>query len=435
MNEFKGTKVLLEENEVPRRYYNVLPDLPSPLPAPLNPVTREPVRPEELEAIFPKEIVRQEASMERFVSIPEPVREALLLLGRPTPLYRARRLEARLKTPARIYFKHEGLNPCGSHKPNTAVAQAYYNAREGVEKLVTETGAGQWGTALAYATQMFGLDCEVFMVSTSFNQKPYRKIIMETYGARVHSSPSEQTAFGRQVRLTNPDHPGSLGIAISEAIETVVTGKKSKYALGSVLNHVLLHQSVIGLETKAQLAKIEENPDVLIGCVGGGSNFGGFALPFLKDKLDGRNNARFIAVEPTACPTLTEGRYGYDFGDTAGMTPLLMMHSLGKDFVPSPIHAGGLRYHGMAPIISLLAKNKLLEPYAFSQHEVFEAAALFAETEGIVAAPESAHAIRATVDEALACKKDSEARTIVFNLSGHGLFDLDGYRRYLEGGI
>ncbi|MDD5336992.1 MAG: TrpB-like pyridoxal phosphate-dependent enzyme [Candidatus ainarchaeum sp.] len=430
-------KITLEEDEVPRNFQNILPDLPKPLEPPLNPATNKPVGPSDLEAIFPKEVIRQEVSQERFIPIPEEVREALLVLGRPTPLFRARRLEKALKTPAKIYFKHEGLNPCGSHKPNTAVAQAYYNMKEGVEKLATETGAGQWGTALSYATMLFGLGCEVFMVKSSFAQKPYRKIMMETYGAKVHASPSEITSYGKKVLKEKPNHPGTLGVAISEAIETVVTDKKgkTKYSLGSVLNHVLLHQSVIGQEVRAQLAKADEQADYVIGCIGGGSNFGGIALPLIYDKLKGKNNTEFIAVEPIACPSTTKGEYKYDFGDSAGMTPLMKMYTLGKDFIPDPLHAGGLRYHGMAPIISLLVNEKMVKPVAYKQKEVFEAAMVFARSEGIIAAPESSHAIKAAIDKALECRKKNEEKTIVFNLSGHGLLDLGGYADYLAGKI
>ncbi|MBS3070479.1 TrpB-like pyridoxal phosphate-dependent enzyme [Candidatus Micrarchaeota archaeon] len=431
--EFKGEKILLGEDDVPKSYYNIAADLPVQLPPPLNPQTREPIGPEALQAIFPKEIIRQEVSSERFIPIPGEVREALLRMGRPSPLFRARRLEQKLKTPAKIFFKHEGLNPCGSHKPNTAIAQAYYNAKEGVETLVTETGAGQWGTALAYASMLFGLECKVFMVSASFHQKPYRKIVMEAYGAEVFASPSRETKFGKSVLKENPSHTGSLGIAISEAIETVVSTKNAKYSLGSVLNHVLMHQTVIGLETQKQLEIAGENADVIIGCVGGGSNFGGIAFPFMRDKIKEKSETKFIAVEPKACPSLTQGKYEYDFGDTAGMTPLMKMHTLGRNFVPSPIHAGGLRYHGMAPLVSALVDQKLVEPKAFDQKQVFEAALLFAQTEGVIPAPESAHAIKAAVDEALECKRKGEAKTIVFNLSGHGLFDLDGYKQFMAG--
>ena len=429
------SKILLEENDVPRNFYNVLPDLPRKMDPPLHPGTKEPVDPSMLEAIFPKEVVRQEMSSERFIPIPPEIRDALLASGRPSPLFRARRLEKHLKTPAKIYFKHEGLNPCGSHKPNTAIAQAYYNMKEGVEKLATETGAGQWGTALAYATMLFGLKCEVFMVKISFEQKPYRQIMMETYGATVHASPSKHTSFGKKVLQSDPEHGGSLGIAISEAIETVVSDKtgKSKYSLGSVLNHVMLHQTVIGQEVRQQLEMAGEKPDYVIGCIGGGSNFAGIALPLYYDKLKGKNSAEFIAVEPSACPSTTKGEYRYDFGDTAGMTPLLKMYTLGKDFVPSKIHAGGLRYHGMSPIISMLVAEKVVKPVSYGQKEVFDAAMLFARTEGIIAAPESSHAIKAAIDKAVECKKKNEEKTIVFNLSGHGLLDLGGYQAYMEG--
>jgi tryptophan synthase beta chain len=430
-----SVKILLDENEVPRQFYNILPDLPHPLAPPLHPGTGKPASPSDFEAIFSKAVIAQEMSSERFIPIPGEVRDALLRSGRPSPLFRARRLEARLKTPAKIYFKHEGLNPCGSHKPNTAIAQAYYNMKEGVEHLVTETGAGQWGTALSYASLLFGLDCKVFMVRTSFDSKPYRKMLIETYGATIFASPSRETKFGQKVLLEKPDHPGSLGIAISEAIECVVSDpkKKSKYSLGSVLNHVLLHQTVIGQETSLQLAMADEKPDYVIGCIGGGSNFAGIAFPLLYDKLKGKNNAQFIAVEPESCPSTTKGEFKYDFGDTAGMTPLIKMYTLGKDFIPPSIHAGGLRYHGMAPTVSALVAEKLVHPVSYGQKEVFEAGVLFARTEGIVAAPESCHAIKAAIDTALECKKRNEAKTIVFNLSGHGLLDLAGYSQFLEG--
>jgi tryptophan synthase beta chain len=431
------TKIVLDENEVPKDFYNILPDLPTPLAPPLHPGTRQPASPSDFEAIFPKEIIRQEMSPDRFIPIPSEVRDALLASGRPSPLFRAHRLEKYLKTPAKIYFKHEGLNPCGSHKPNTAIAQAYYNMKEGAEKLYTETGAGQWGTALSYATMLFGMKCEVFMVKVSFDQKPYRKMIIETYGATVHASPSRHTEYGKKVLGEKPDHTGSLGIAISEAIEAVVTDrtKKSKYSLGSVLNHVMLHQTVIGQEVRAQLAKAEETPDYVIGCIGGGSNFAGISFPLIYDKMKGKNSAEFIAVEPSSCPSTTKGEYRYDFGDTAGMTPLLKMYTLGKDYVPSAIHAGGLRYHGMAPTVSSLVKDGLVRPVSYDQHEVFEAAVTFARTEGVIAAPESSHAIKAAIDVALECKKKNEEKTIVFNLSGHGLLDLYGYQQYLEGKI
>ena len=428
-------KVMLDENDVPKQFYNIAPDLKTPLAPPIHPGTKEPVPPEAFYPLFPKEVVKQEYSKERFIPIPDEVRDALLRAARPTPLYRATRLEKHLKTPAKIYFKYEGVNPCGSHKPNTAIAQAYYNMKEGVEKLFTETGAGQWGTALAYATMLFGLQCEVYMVKVSFEQKPYRKIMIETYGASVHASPSPRTEFGKKVLKEKPDHTGSLGIAISEAIEKVATDPthKSKYALGSVLNHVMLHQTVIGQEVRQQLAMEDEKADYVIGCIGGGSNFAGISLPLIYDKMHGKNNAEFIAVEPTSCPSTTKGKFEYDFGDTAGMTPLLKMYTLGRDFVAPSIHAGGLRYHGMAPIISNLVAEKMVTPVSYEQKEVFEAGMTFARTEGIIPAPESAHAIKAAIDKALECKKNNEAKTIVFNLSGHGLLDLGGYAMYLEG--
>ncbi|MDD5022679.1 MAG: TrpB-like pyridoxal phosphate-dependent enzyme [Candidatus ainarchaeum sp.] len=423
----KDTKVILDENEIPKYFYNILPDLPEPLAPPLNPLTQEPISPKDLEVIFPKELIRQEMSEEHKIKIPDEVLDALIRMGRPSPLFRATNLEKFLKTPAKIYFKHEGLNPCGSHKPNTAIAQAYYNAKEGTEVLSTETGAGQWGSALSYSCLFFGLKCKVFMVRISFDQKPYRKVIMNTYGAEVYASPSTETDYGRTVLKRSPETPGSLGIAISEAIEIAAKNENTKYALGSVLNHVMLHQTIIGQEVQKQLNMIEETPDILIGCVGGGSNFAGFSFPFIKDKIQGNLNAEFIAVEPTSCPTLTEGKYIYDHGDSAGMTPLLKMYSLGKDFIPPSIHAGGLRYHGMAPTISLLAKHKLITPEAYTQEEIFDAAKVFAKTEGIIPAPESAHAIKSAIVHALKCRKNNESKTIVFNLSGHGLLDLGAY--------
>jgi len=430
-------KILLDEEDVPRNFYNILPDLPRQLDPPLNPGTKEPIGPKDLEAIFPKELIRQEVSSERFIPIPPEVREALLRMGRTSPLIRAKRLEKNLKTPARIYFKYEGLNPCGSHKPNTAITQAYFNMKEGIENLATETGAGQWGTALSYASMLFGLKCKVFMVRVSYDQKPYRKIMMQTYGAEVHPSPSTVTPYGRKILSENPNHPGSLGIAISEALETVVGDKKrkTKYSLGSVLNHVLMHQTVIGQETREQLKMADETPDCVIGCVGGGSNFAGLAFPLIYDKMKGKNNAEFIAVEPEACPSMTKGEYRYDFGDSSGMTPLLKMHTLGKDFIPSPIHAGGLRYHGTAPILSLLVDEKVVKPIAYAQKPVFDAAMTFAKTEGIIPAPESSHAIKAAIDKALECKKKNQEKVIVFNLSGNGMLDLGSYQKYLEGKI
>ena len=435
MDYDKSIKIILDENEMPKSFYNILPDLPARLDPPLDPRTNEPVKGADLEAIFAKELVRQEMSGESVIAIPGEVREALLRMGRPSPLMRARRLEEKLKTPARIYFKHEGLNPCGSHKPNTAIAQAFYNMKEGTEALATETGAGQWGTALSYACMLFDMKCEVFMVKSSYEQKPYRKMMMHAYGATVHASPSSITEYGRKVLAASPGHPGTLGVAISEAIEMVVSDKsgKTKYSLGSVLNHVMLHQTVIGQEVRTQLAKADEKADYVIGCVGGGSNFAGISFPLIHDRLRGKNDTRFIAVEPDSCPSLTKGEYRYDHGDTAGMTPLLKMHTMGKDFIPSPIHAGGLRYHGMAPTVSLLASRGIVEPRAYKQKEVFEAGIMFARSEGIIPAPESSHAIKAAIDIALDCKKSGEQKTIVFNLSGHGLLDLAGFEQYLEG--
>ncbi|MFA5049918.1 MAG: TrpB-like pyridoxal phosphate-dependent enzyme [Candidatus Micrarchaeia archaeon] len=423
----KYNKIILDENELPKYYYNILPDLPEALPPPINPQTKEPISPKDLEIIFPKELIRQEMSKEPRIKIPDEIKEVLLKMGRPSPLIRAKYLEKYLKTPAKIYFKHEGLNPCGSHKPNTAIAQAYYNQKEGTETLSTETGAGQWGTALSYSCNFFGLKCEVFMVRISFDRKPHRKIMMQTYGADVYPSPSSKTEFGKAYLKKNPNTPGSLGIAISEAIEVAIKNENTKYSLGSVLNHVMLHQTVIGLEVKKQLEIAQETPDILIGCVGGGSNFAGFSFPFMKDKLKGNSNARFIAVEPSTCPTLTKGDYRYDHGDTAGLTPLLKMYTLGKDFIPPPIYAGGLRYHGMSPIISLLAKYNFVEPEAYPQKEVFDSARIFVRTEGIIPAPESAHAIHSAIKHAIICKEKNEKKTIVFNLSGHGLLDLGAY--------
>lgn len=425
-------KVTLEPEEVPDRWYNITPDLPEKLPPALHPGTREPLKAEEWEGLFPKELVRQEMSEERYIRIPEEVREALITIGRPSPLYRARRLEKALDTPARIYFKREDLSPAGSHKPNTAIAQAYYNKAEGVENLATETGAGQWGSALSSACALYGMKCTVFMVRSSYNSKPYRKFVMKMYGADVYSSPSNMTDYGRKVNQEDPSCSGSLGIAISEAVEMAVKGQKTKYALGSVLNHVMLHQTVIGLETQKQLEKIDEKPDMLIACVGGGSNFAGFTFPFIHDQKNGKCDAKFIAVEPDSVPSLTgaqsgQSTYDYDFGDTAGMTPMLKMHSLGHNFMPQAIHAGGLRYHGMSPQVSLLYKNKVIEAEALSQDETFKAGKLFAETEGIIAAPESCHAIASAINHARAAKKTGEEKVIVFNLSGHGLLDLQNY--------
>jgi tryptophan synthase beta chain len=427
-------KVLLTEDEIPSAWFNVMPALPNPPGPYLHPGTREPVTPDLLAPLFPMSLIQQEVSTDQWVDIPGPVIDTYRL-WRPTPLIRALDLERALGTPARIYYKYEGGSPAGSHKPNTAVAQAYYNAAEGIHRLTTETGAGQWGSALAFACARFGLECRVYMVRTSYDSKPYRRSMMEAWGAAVLASPSEETGAGRAVLEAQPDSPGSLGIAISEAVEAAAGAEDTHYALGSVLNHVLLHQTVIGLELKAQLAKVGEEPDVLVACVGGGSNFGGFTFPLLADKLAGRANMRVIAAEPTAAPTLTKGRYDYDLGDQAGMTPLLPMYTLGSDFVPAPIHAGGLRYHGDSPIVSVLAKDGHIEAVAYPQSKVFEAAVQFARTEGVLPAPEPAHAIRTVIDEALRCKEEGKAETIVFNLCGHGHFDLKAYEDHLSGNL
>jgi tryptophan synthase beta chain len=425
-------KILLSEEEIPKYWYNIQADLPTPLDPPLNPATGEPINPKDLEAVFPKSLIQQEISTERWIPIPEEVRE-VYRIWRPTPLYRAERLERALRTPARIYYKWEGVSPPGSHKPNTAVAQAYFNKKEGIERLTTETGAGQWGSALSFATMLFDMKCTVYMVRASYEQKPYRRILMEIWGAECIPSPSDRTQFGRKVLQEDPNCPGSLGIAISEAIEDAVTHPNTKYSLGSVLNHVLLHQTVIGLEAKAQLEKIGECPDVIVGCVGGGSNFSGLCFPFLADKLTGKKpGLRAISCEPKACPTLTKGVYTYDFGDTARMTPLLKMYTLGHTFIPPPIHAGGLRYHGDAPLLCKLTKEGYMEAVAYHQNEVFEAARIFARAEGFVVAPETAHAVKAVVDEAIKCREKGEEKVILFNNSGHGLLDLAAWDAFLR---
>jgi tryptophan synthase beta chain len=426
------TKFLLDEKSLPESWYNIVPDLPFEIAPPLNPETREPVGPESFAPIFPEEIIRQEVTTDTYVHIPEEVRE-IYALWRPTPLFRARRLEAALDTPAHIYYKYEGLSPTGSHKPNTAVPQAFYNKQEGVRRLTTETGAGQWGSSLAFACQMMGLGCTVYMVRVSHEQKPYRRIMMETYGAMVHASPTDLTHAGRDILGEDPDSPGSLGIAISEAVEDAATHDDAKYALGSVLNHVLLHQTVIGQEALPQMELTGEYPDVVVGCVGGGSNFGGIALPFLRENLKNGRSTRIMAVEPALCPTLTKGFFTYDFADTAGTTPMMKMYTLGHSFVPPGIHAGGLRYHGDSPIISALVDAGLIEARAYPQNPAFEAGVLFARTEGIIPAPEVTHAIKATVDLALEAKEAGEEKKILFNLCGHGHFDLSAYEQYLAG--
>ena len=424
-------KVLLSEKEMPRQWYNILPDMPNPPKPPLHPATHQPVGPEDLSAIFPMALIEQEVSQERWIDIPEEVLR-VYALWRPSPLVRARRLEEALKTPAKIYYKYEGVSPAGSHKPNTAVPQAYYNRQAGIRRIATETGAGQWGSAMALAGRLFGVAVTVYMVKVSYHQKPYRRSAMETWGARVLPSPSPETQAGRKALEADPDAPGSLGLAISEAVEDAATHKDTNYALGSVLNHVLLHQTIIGLEAKKQFEKIGEYPDVIYGCCGGGSNLAGVSFPFLYDKIHGKE-LRVVAVEPTSCPTLTKGEFRYDFGDTAQLTPLLMMYTLGHDFVPPGIHAGGLRYHGDAPLVCQLYRDGLLEAVAYPQLAVFEAAVQFARAEGIIPAPETAHAIRGVMDEAVRCRESGEPKTIFFNLSGHGLFDLAAYDAYLSG--
>jgi len=430
------SKFLLADSQIPTVWVNVLPDLPEPLAPPLNPQTRAPLAPQDLAPIFPMELIMQEFSPQREIDIPGEVMD-IYRLWRATPLYRARRLEKALDTPAHIYYKYEGTSPAGSHKPNTAIAQAYYNKRAGIRRLATETGAGQWGSALALACQMFGMECTVYMVRISYDQKPYRRMLMHVWGAEVFASPSDHTNAGRAVLAATPDSPGSLGHAISEAVEDAATHSDTNYSLGSVLNHVLLHQTVIGQEAKLQMKLAGDEPDVVIGCFGGGSNFGGLALPYVLDRLaarkDGRKVPRIVAVEPTACPSLTRGSFAYDYGDTAKLTPLMKMYTLGHDFVPPGIHAGGLRYHGASPLISHLAHMGEITGKAYSQLPVFEAALQFARTEGILPAPESSHAIRAAVDEALAAKEEGRQKTILFCLSGHGHFDLAAYENYISG--
>ena len=427
-------KILLDEDAIPKQWYNIQPDLPEPLPPPINPVTREPVNPNDLKAVFPSECINQEISQERWIKIPEEVRE-IYRLWRPTPLYRAINLEKALKTPAKIYYKYEGVSPPGSHKPNTAVAQAYYAMKEGMTRLSTETGAGQWGSALAFSCNLLGMKSTVYMVRASYDQKPYRRIMMETWGAEVYPSPSDRTKAGKAVLADDPKSPGSLGIAISEAVEDSLKDDKAKYTLGSVLNHVLLHQTVIGLETKEQMASLGEYPDAIFGCIGGGSSFSGLYWPFYYDTTTGKapKKVEFTAVESTACPKVTQGHYIYDHFDAARMTPMGKMHSLGHMFVPPPIHAGGLRYHGMAPTLCLLKQKGIMKSKAYNQVDVFDAGVQFAKTEGILPAPEPNHAIKAVIDEALQCKKTGEKKTLLFLLCGHGHFDMKGYEDYLNG--
>ena len=429
----KTRKILLQESEIPRAWYNIQPDLPEPLDPPLHPGTLKPLAPEDLSAIFPLSLIAQEMSQERWIEIPDEVREKYSL-WRPSPLYRAYELEKALDTPAKIYYKYEGASPVGSHKLNTALAQAYYNKQAGIRRLATETGAGQWGGALSMACRLFGLECMVYMVKVSFQQKPYRRSFMELFGGSVAASPSDRTEAGRAVLAADPGSPGSLAIAISEAVEDAAGRSDTNYALGSVLNHVLLHQTIIGLEARTQLEKAGDYPDVVVACNGGGSNFGGIAFPFVADRLKGAK-VRAVAVEPTACPTLTRGVFAYDFGDLAKLTPLLKMYTLGHSFMPAGIHAGGLRYHGDSPLVSALYHHGHIEARAYNQKEIFEAALLFAQTEGIVPAPESSHAIKGAIDEALAAREAGSSRTVLFGLSGHGFLDLGAYDSYLAGRI
>ena len=431
----KQYKYLLEDSQLPTQWYNIAADLQNPPSPPMHPGTGQPIGPDDLAPLFPMGVILQEVSQERWIDIPEPVLDVYRTY-RSTPLFRAHRLEAALQTPAHIYYKYEGVSPAGSHKVNTAVAQAFYNREEGVKRIATETGAGQWGTALAYACQMFGIDLKVYMVRVSFTQKPYRKAMMNVYGAEVVSSPTDTTESGRQVLADDPDSTGSLGIAISEAVEDAATHDDTRYSLGSVLNHVLLHQTVIGQEAQLQMEMAGEQPDVIIGCVGGGSNYAGLAFPFMRERLAGGDSTtRFVAAEPASCPTLTQGIYAYDFGDLAGLTPLMKMDTLGHTFVPPAIHAGGLRYHGMAPLISQLHREGHIEAVAHPQLGVFDAAVQFARAEGIVPAPESSHAVRSAVDEALAAKEQGDERVILFNLSGHGFLDLGAYEQYFDGAL
>ena len=425
------TKFLLPEKDMPRQWYNIQADLPKPLPPVLHPGTKQPIGPQDLAPLFPMELIKQEVSTERWIDIPDEVLD-IYKLWRPTPLFRAHRLEKALDTPAKIYYKYEGVSPAGSHKPNTAIPQAYYNKMEGVKRITTETGAGQWGSSLSLACNFFGLECKVYMVKISYQQKPYRRVMMMTWGAQVVASPSTDTNAGRMILEQDPDSPGSLGVAISEAVEDAATREDTKYALGSVLNHVLLHQTIVGLEVKKQMEMAGNYPDIIIGCVGGGSNFAGFSFPFIADKFKG-TAVRVVAVEPASCPTLTRGPYAYDFGDVAQMTPLLAMHTLGHKFIPEPIHAGGLRYHGMAPLISHLVREKYMEAVAFKQLETFEAARTFARTEGIIPAPEPAHAIRSVILEAEKAKQEGKSKVILFNMCGHGHFDMSAYDSFFAG--
>ncbi|WOF16916.1 TrpB-like pyridoxal phosphate-dependent enzyme [Methanoplanus sp. FWC-SCC4] len=426
------TKIILDENEIPKKWYNIQADMPNLPGIPHNPITKKAVEAKDLAPIFADGLIKQEFSTEKYIDIPPEVRE-ILTLWRPSPLLRAERLEKLLKTPAKIYYKYEGQSPSGSHKTNTSVAQAYYNKEDGIERIATETGAGQWGSALSFATQFFGMECTIYMVRGSYEQKPYRKMMMQTWGAKCYPSPTTMTNSGREILKRDPNTSGSLGIAISEAVEDAATHENTNYALGSVLNHVCLHQTVIGLEARKQLDIAEETADIVIGCAGGGSNFAGIAFPFVRDKIEKKNpDVEIIASEPAACPTLTKGLYAYDFGDVAGLTPIMQMYTLGHDFIPPSIHAGGLRYHGMSPLVSRLHADGLIKSVAYHQNECFKVAVDFAKTEGIIPAPESAHAIKAAVEQALLCKKTGEEKTIVFNLSGHAHFDMSAYEAYFN---
>ena len=425
-------KYLLPETEIPKDWYNLIADLPEPPPAVLHPGTHEPVGPDDLAPLFPMSLIMQEVSGERYLEIPKPVRD-IYKQWRPSPMFRARRLEKALDTPAKIFYKYEGVSPAGSHKPNTAVAQAFYNAEAGIKKITTETGAGQWGSSMAFAGAFFDIEVQVYMVKVSYQQKPYRRSLMESFGANCYASPSDRTQTGRAILEQDPDSPGSLGIAISEAVEVAAQNDDTKYALGSVLNHVLLHQTVIGQEAIKQMDMAGDYPDIVIGCAGGGSNFAGIAFPFLGEQLRGGQSVRAIAVEPAACPSMTRGQYAYDFGDTGNLTPLTKMHTLGSSFIPPGFHAGGLRYHGMSPLVSHAKELGLLEAVAYHQNHCFEAAVTFARSEGIIPAPETSHAVKSAIEEALRCKREGKAETILFNLSGHGHFDMAAYTEYFSG--
>jgi tryptophan synthase beta chain len=425
-------KYLLPETEIPKTWYNLMADLPSPPPPPLHPGTKQPIGPDDLAPLFPQSLIMQEVATEREIEIPEPVRQ-IYRQWRPAPLYRARNLEKVLDTPARIYYKYEGVSPAGSHKPNTAVAQAFFNHDAGIRKITTETGAGQWGSSLAFAGSLFGMEIQVFMVKVSYQQKPYRRALMETYGASCVASPSSETNVGREILARTPDNSGSLGIAISEAVEIAATNDDTKYALGSVLNHVLMHQTVVGKESMKQMEMADDYPDIIVGCTGGGSNFAGIVFPFLGEQLRGGTKVDILAIEPAACPSLTKGKYAYDFGDTGHLTPLVKMHTLGSTFIPPSVHAGGLRYHGMAPMVSHIKDLGLIDARAYQQVEVFEAGVQFARAEGIVPAPEANHAVKGAIDEALKCKQEGRSRAILFNLCGHGHFDMQAYSDFFAG--